>query len=105
MPCLFMGCTKKDRLVNNTMLVSIEPNVVGILGTMKIGDVERLSAVIRNSKLEEIDEPVSWSVTNGLGVFTSQNKITDFIAQNQGSGQIILTCQGMSASVNVTVEL
>lgn len=98
-----LGCAQKDRIRNNTMTLSIEPkaNI-----SISVGAAYSLTAVIKNAKYEDIDEPVVWSISNSsVGVFTnSKTKSTDFVGAIAGTAVITLTCQGMQTSVNVTVS-
>ena len=102
----FGACTKRDKLTDNTMILQIEQlDVDSDVGKMNVGNDYRLKAVIRNVKLEEIDEPVSWSVSpSDLGSFSGNTTITSFTPKKASSGKISLTCQGMSASLDVTVS-
>lgn len=97
------ACTKRDKLTNNTMLLQIEP--AGNI-TLDVGDVKELKAIVRNSKMEEVDQPVRWSISDsGLGVFDSAtSKKTNFTAQTGGNGTISLSCQGIVVTVNVTIS-
>ncbi|MFA7074279.1 MAG: hypothetical protein WC234_03715 [Endomicrobiaceae bacterium] len=99
----FLGCSQKDRLSTNTMTLSIEPKPNF---TINVSDAYSLSAIVKNSKNEEIDEPVYWSVSNSsIGVFSnSTSKNTNFIGSIAGTAVITLTCQGMQTSVTVTVN-
>ncbi|MGE4384341.1 MAG: hypothetical protein AB7E39_00550 [Endomicrobiaceae bacterium] len=100
----FLGCSQKDRLSTNTMTLSIEPKPDFTVNVG--GDPYYLSAVVRNSKNEVIDEPVYWSVSNSsIGVFSnSTSKNTSFIGASAGTAVITLTCQGIQTSVTVTVN-
>lgn len=98
------GCTKRDRLVDNTMILQIEP--AGSIFT-HVGDLCELSAIIRNVKMEEVDHSVRWSVTpSDLGSFfdSDTSKNVAFMASRVGEGKINLSCQGMTTSVDVTVS-
>lgn len=99
----FFGCSQKDRLSTNTMTLSIEPKSNF---TINVSDAYSLSAIVRNSKNEVIDEPVYWSVSNSsIGVFSnSTSKNTNFIGASAGTAVITLTCQGMQTSVTATVN-
>ncbi len=99
----FGACTKRDKLTDNTMVLQIEQVDSG---EIVVGNSYKFKAVIRNIKLEEIDEPVSWSVTpSELGSFSSNNsKNTSFMAETSGEGKITLSCQGVTVSVDVTVN-
>lgn len=99
----FGACTKRDKLTNNTMILQIEP--AGDI-TLEVGDVKELKAIVRNSKMEEVDQPVRWSISDsGLGIFDSAtSKKTKFTAQTGGSGTISLSCQGIVVTVNVTIN-
>lgn len=100
------ACTKRDKLTDNTMILQVEQlDVDSEVGKMNVGTEYRLKAVIRNVKLEEIDEPVSWSVSpSDLGSFSGNTKITSFMPEQANSGKITLTCQGISATLDVTVS-
>ena len=100
------ACTKRDKLTDNTMVLQIEQlDVDSEVGKMSVGNTYRFKAVIRNIKLEEIDEPVSWSVSpSDLGSFSANTKTTSFMAETANSGKITLTCQGISVSLDVTVS-
>ena len=99
----FNACTKRDKLTDNTMLLQIEQVDSG---EISVGNEYKFKAVIRNRKLEEIDEPVSWSITpSELGYFTPKNsKSTSFTAEMSGEGKITLSCQGITASLDVTIS-
>lgn len=102
--CSVFGCAQKDRIRNNTMTLSIEPKAAI---SINVGAAYSLTAIIKNAKYEDIDEPVVWSISNSsIGVFTSSNtKSTDFVGASAGTAVITLTCQGMQTSVNVTVSI
>jgi len=99
----FYGCTKRDKLTDNTMILQIEPagNVFCNLGTPCT-----LKSVIKNIKMEEVDQPVRWSVSPAeLGKFDSATARTvNFLAEKKGSGTISLSCQGVVTTVNVSVS-
>ena len=99
----FVACTKRDKLTDNTMILQIEQVDSG---EMSVGNTYRFKAIIKNIKLEEIDEPVNWSVDpSDLGSFNSaSSKETEFTAETTGSGTIKLSCQGVTVSVNVTIS-
>jgi hypothetical protein len=99
----FNACTKRDKLTNNTMILQIEPAGDINLG---IGDSFNLKAIVRNIKMEEIKESVRWSVSpSSLGSFESVNsKNTVFTAETSGTGEITLSCQGISVSADVTIS-
>ncbi|MBO7431796.1 MAG: hypothetical protein J6U02_02730 [Elusimicrobia bacterium] len=99
----FGACTKRDKLTHNTMILQIEPATIFSLG---IGDTVELKAIVRNSRMNEVDEPVRWSVSPAeLGSFSIVNaKKTVFLAESSGEGVITLSCQGMSVSLDVTVS-
>ncbi len=101
----FYGCTKRDKLTNNAMVLQIEP-ADDI--SCRVGDICKLKSIIRNSGKEEVDEPVSWSVSPvELGEFyftTSTSRTVDFLAKQSGEGRIYLSCQGIVTSVDVTVS-
>lgn len=103
LPCFVAGCTKQSPLTDNTMSLGIQVASDKEIDNLHIGDSCGLTAVIRNSKLEEVDEPVRWSVSQDLGQFTSQTKNTEFVPEHIGSGTITLSCQGMSVSIEVVV--
>lgn len=99
----FYGCTKRDKLTNNAMVLQIEP-ADDI--SCSVGDIYQLKSIIRNSGKEEVDEPVSWSVSPvelGEFVFTTSRTV-NFIAKQSGNGKIYLSCQGIVTSVDVTVS-
>ena len=98
----FVACTKRDKLVNNTMILQIEPS--GDI-SMSVGDTKELKAIIKNSKLEEVSQPVRWSISDeSLGSFTSVTSLNPtFTAENSGSGTITLSCCGIEKTVSVTV--
>lgn len=98
----FVACTKRDKLVNNTMSLQIEP-ARDI--TMSVGDIKEFRAIIRNSKLEEVSQPVRWSISDEtLGSFTSVTSLNPtFTAENSGSGTITLSCCGIEETVSITV--
>ena len=98
----FVACTKRDKLVNNTMILQIEPS--GDI-SMNVGDMKEFRAIIKNSKLEEVSQPVRWSISDdSLGSFTSVTSLNPtFTAENSGSGTITLSCCGIEKTVSVTV--
>jgi len=98
-----LGCSQKDRLRANTMTLSIEPKSNF---TINVSDAYSLTAIVKNSKYEDIDEPVYWSISDSsIGVFTnSKAKNTNFVGAGTGTAVITLTCQGMQTSVTVTVN-
>lgn len=107
---LMFSCSKRDKLTANTMLVSIEPRSDFDLSA---GESRNLSAIVRNAKNEIITpESVRWSVTDSEGVETDTLGIIDnpnqvnvvFTAMSSGSGKVVLTCEGIQTSVNVTVN-
>ena len=100
----FGACTKRGKIINSTMILQIEPAEDITLG---IGEYKELRAIVKNSKMEDVDEPVRWSVSDDeLGSFSSKSlKNTVFTAgETSGEGTITLSCQGMSVSVNVTIS-
>ena len=99
----FYGCTKRDKLTNNAMVLQIEP-ADGI--PCSVGSIYQLKSIIRNSGKEEVDEPVSWSVSPvELGEFDfTTSRTVNFIAKQSGNGKIYLSCQGIVTSVDVTVS-
>ncbi len=99
----FSACTKRDKLLNNAMILQIEPAADISLG---IGDTQSLTAIIKNINFEEVSYGVRWSVSNSdLGSFSdTTSKSTVFTAEVSGTGKIILTCEGYSVSVNITVS-
>ena len=106
MVCLiacFGACTKRGKLLNNAMILQIEPAEYFTIG---VGDVYPLRAIVKNAKKEDVNEPVKWSVSPAeLGSFSSVNsKNTEFTAETSGDGTITLSCQGMVVTVNVTVS-
>ena len=101
------ACTKRDKLTDNTMILQIEQvDVDSEVGKMNVGNEYKFKAIVRNIKMEEVDEPVSWSVTpSELGSFSPNNsKNTSFMAETSGEGKITLSCQGVTVSVDVTVN-
>jgi hypothetical protein len=102
LPCMF-SCSKRDKLTANTMSVSIEPKVVNVAN----GGTITLSAFVRNAKWESVTpENASWSVDpSNLGSFDNPNSVTTvFSASNSGSGKIILTCEGIQTSADLTIS-
>ena len=99
----FGACTKRGKLLNNTMILQIEPAEYFTLG---IGEYKELEAIVRNSKMQTVDQPVKWSVSPAeLGSFSSAgSKKTVFTAETSGDGTISLSCQGITVTVNVTVS-
>ncbi|WP_372519729.1 hypothetical protein [Candidatus Ruminimicrobiellum ovillum] len=103
----FGACTKRDKLLNNTMILQIEPAEDL---TLSVGDYKELEAVIKNIKMENISEPVRWSVScneagDELGSFSSKTlKNTIFTAEERGKGTITLFCQGVTVSINITIS-
>ncbi len=99
----FGACTKRDKLTNNHMILQIEPADAINVG---VGEDVSLKAIVKNIKMEDMDESVRWSVSpSDLGSFSSaSSKSTVFTAETSNSGKITLSCQGMSVSVDVTVS-
>lgn len=99
----FGACTKRDKLTDNHMILQIEP--AGDI-SVGVGVDFNLKAIVKNIKMEDMDESVRWSVSpSDLGSFRStSSKNTVFTAETSNSGKITLSCQGMSVSVNVTVS-
>lgn len=99
------ACTKRDKLTDNTMVLQIE-QIDGTSGEMLVGETYRLKAIIRNIKLEEVDESVSWAVSaSDFGSFSSANsKNTSFTAEKTGNAKITLSCQGITVSLDVTIS-
>ncbi len=99
----FSACTKRDRLLDNTIVLQIEP--AGDI-TLNTGDTKTLTAIIKNIKFEEVSHSVKWSVSDSsLGSFSSTtSKSTVFTAESAGTGTITLSCQGNSVTVNLTVS-
>ena len=99
----FYGCTKRDKLTNNAMVLQIEP-ADDI--SCSVGSIYQLKSIIRNSGKEEVDEPVSWSVSPvELGEFYfTTSRTVNFLAKQSGEGRIYLSCQGIVTSVDVTVS-
>ncbi|MBR3654086.1 MAG: hypothetical protein IKN62_01465 [Elusimicrobia bacterium] len=103
----FGACTKRGKIVNSTMILQIEPAEDITLG---IGDFKELRAIVKDSKLQDVDEPVRWSVSQNesgedLGSFSSKSlKNTVFTAESSGEGTITLFCQGVTVSINITVS-
>ena len=103
----FGACTKRGKILTNATILQIEP--AGDL-TLSIGDTKELRAIIKNIKMEDISEPVRWSVScneagDELGSFSSKTlKNTIFTAEESGEGTITLFCQGVTVSINITVS-
>ena len=99
----FSACTKRDKLIDNTMILQIEPADDISLG---VGETCSLRAIVRNIKMEEVKESVKWSVSpSDLGSFDSvSSKNTAFMAETGGEGKISLSCQGVTVSVNITIS-
>ena len=99
----FGACTKRDKIINSTMILQIEPAEDLSLG---IGDTQELRAIIKNINMDEVYESVRWSVSDSeLGSFSStSSKETVFTAESSGEGTITLSCQGMKVSINVTIS-
>ena len=99
----FGACTKRDKLTDNHMVLQIEPAEAINVG---VGETVNLKAIVKNIKMEDMDEPVRWSVApSDLGSFSSaSSKNTVFTAETSNSGKITLSCQGMSVSIDVTVS-
>ena len=97
------ACTKRDKLTDNTMVLQIEP--AGDI-SLELGDNFELKAIVKNIKMENIDESVRWSVNpSELGSFNSaSSKKTIFTAETSGEGKISLSCQGITVSANVTIS-
>ena len=104
LPCVF-SCQKRDKLTANTMLVSIEPKTIP--DGIKVGDAQNLSAFVRNAKYESVTpDSVSWSVEpSDLGSFDDTSAPnTVFRATKTGTGKIILVCEGIQTSLDLTVK-
>ena len=102
LPCMF-SCSKRDKLTANTMLVSIEPKANELGYKLNKGEQKTFSAVVRNAKGESVTpENASWSVApSNLGSFdNSSSATTVFSATTEGSGKIILTCEGIQTSAD-----
>lgn len=102
LPCMF-SCSKRDKLTTNTMCVSIEPKVIN----MANGATITLTAVVRNAKGESVvPENASWSVEpSNLGGFdNSSSVVTVFSATTAGTGKVILTCEGIQTSSDLTIS-
>ncbi len=99
----FGACTKRGKLLNNAMILRIEPAEYFTVG---IGDNYELEAIVKDAKMRSVDEPVRWSVSpSELGSFSSvSSKKTVFTGETSGDGTITLSCQGMTFTVNVTVS-
>lgn len=103
----FGACTKRGKILNNATILQIEPAEDL---TLSLGDYKELKAIIKNIKMEDIDEPVRWSVSKNesgedLGSFSSTSaRETVFTAEASGEGTITLFCQGVTVSVNVTIS-
>ena len=99
----FGACTKRDKLIDTTMVLQIEPAGDIELG---IGEIKELKAIVKNIKMENVDEPVKWSVSDSsLGSFSSTTtKDTIFTAESGGTGTISLSCQGKVVSANLTIN-
>ena len=100
----FAACTKRDKLLNNAMILQIEP--AGDISISGVGNTITLRAIIKNTKFEEVSYPVTWSISDSsLGSFsstTSQNTV--FTAENTGTGTIKLSCQGYYITSNITIS-
>ena len=104
-----VSCDKRGKLLTNTMILQIkcERDSNNAISLTTIGEKTQLEAIIRNTKLEEVSEPVSWQVSpSDLGHFLPDNnaKSPIFFADKTGEGTITLHCQGVSVSVKVKVE-
>ncbi|MBR4632314.1 MAG: hypothetical protein IKO48_03215 [Elusimicrobia bacterium] len=99
----FGACTKRDKLIDNSMILQIEPAGDIELG---IGEIKELKAIVKNIKMEDVDEPVRWSVSDSnMGSFSSTTtKDTTFTAESSGTGTISLSCQGKVVSANLTIN-
>ena len=99
----FGACTKRGRILTNATILQIEPAEDL---TLSVGDYQELKAIIKNIKMEDIDEPVRWSISDEeLGSFDSKTlKNTTFFAESSGEGTITLYCQGVTTSINVTIS-
>ena len=97
------ACTKRDKLTGNNMVLQIEQVDSG---QISIGNPCKFKAIVRNIKLEEVDEPVSWSVSpSDIGSFTPTNTHnTSFMAEKSGDAKITLYCQGISVSKDITIS-
>lgn len=108
LPCMF-ACSKRDKLTVNKMWVSIEPKSDI---TISVGDGVTLTALARNAKNEVINlTSANWSVVDSdgapieLGFFDDPKAVSVvFTATSSGSGKIVLTCEGIQSSVNITVS-
>lgn len=103
----FGACTKRDKLLETTTILQIEPAEDL---TLSVGDYKELRAIVKNVKMQDIDEPVKWSVSKNeagenLGSFSSKTlRNTTFTAEASGEGTITLYCQGATVSINVTIS-
>ena len=103
----FGACTKRGKLLGNAMILQIEPAEYIVLD---VGSTQDLKALIKDARMKDVDEPVEWSVSQNesgedLGSFSSKtSKETTFMAEASGDGTITLFCQGMTVTVNVTVN-
>jgi len=103
LPCIF-SCSKREKLTSNSMWVSIEPKASVELSQ---GETKMLTAIVRNAKGDIIEpKSVNWSVVpSDLGEFDNPKAVsTVFIAMASGEGEIVLTCEGIQSSVNLTVN-
>lgn len=98
----FIACTKRDKLVNNAMIVQIEP--AGDI-VMSVDEIKELKAVIKNVNLDEVNQPVRWSISDtNLGSFSSVTSHNPtFTAENSGEGTITLSCCGIEKTVTITI--
>ena len=103
----FGACTKRGRILTNATILQIEPAEDL---TLSVGDYKELRAIVKNVKMQDIDEPVKWSVSKNeageaLGSFSSKTlRNTTFTAEASGEGTITLYCQGATVSINVTIS-
>ncbi len=99
----FSACTKRGKLINNAIVLQIEPAGDISLG---VGSNKELKAIIKNVNFEEVSYSVNWSVSDSsLGSFSStSSKNTVFTAESAGTGTIKLSCQGYYVTANITVS-
>lgn len=99
----FSACTKRGKLIDNTIVLQIEP--AGAI-EMSVGDTKSLKAIIKNVKFEEVSYSVNWSVSDSsLGSFSDTSaKETVFTAESTGTGTIKISCEGYFVTANLTIS-
>ncbi|RLD18986.1 MAG: hypothetical protein DRI36_00060 [Caldiserica bacterium] len=99
---LVSSCSKKNKLLENTLEIIISPSSVSI----STGTSIELTATGKSAKSDNVDIDPVWSVTNNLGTFTpDKGKKVIFTAGNSaGSGVIRATEEDVYSEIPLTVK-